>query len=104
MAKGKVQKSPAQSGYPSIQSFYQREVQKPVEKEDVIPQEVIRQGDGFTEEELADALDPLNKKWNPEREYEEVGIGELVPGPKAVTFIVSSELMKPVYNSFIEQG
>ncbi|KAF7953327.1 hypothetical protein EAE96_006538 [Botrytis aclada] len=44
-------------------------------------------GDGFTEEELHDAMDPLAQKWNPCREYESVAVGELIPGPKAVTFI-----------------
>ncbi|EDN91607.1 hypothetical protein SS1G_01010 [Sclerotinia sclerotiorum 1980 UF-70] len=44
-------------------------------------------GDGFTEEELIEAVDPLTRKWNPSREYENLGVGELVPGPKAVTFI-----------------
>ena len=69
--------------HPSMQSFYQREVS--VAKE-VSEAEPARQGDGFTEEELAAALDPLNHKWNPECEYEELGIGRLVPGPRAVTF------------------
>ncbi|KAM3158725.1 hypothetical protein ABEW05_000756 [Botrytis cinerea] len=44
-------------------------------------------GDGFTEEELHEAMDPLAKKWNPSREYESMTVGELIPGPKAVTFI-----------------
>ncbi|KAF7914941.1 hypothetical protein BELL_0327g00060 [Botrytis elliptica] len=44
-------------------------------------------GDGFTEEELHEAMDPLAKKWNPSREYESLAVGELIPGPKAVTFI-----------------
>lgn len=44
-------------------------------------------GDGFTVEELADALDPLKRRWNPQREYEKMDIGELIPGPRAVTFI-----------------
>ena len=67
-------------GHPSIQSFYQRDAHVANE----VPQ--TGPGGGFTEEELADALDPLNQKWNPEREYEEQGIGQLVPGPRAVTF------------------
>jgi hypothetical protein len=70
-------------GHPSIQSFYQREVNV---AEEVSQAEPVRQGDGFTEEELADALDPMKRKWNPEREYEEQGIGQLIPGPRAVTF------------------
>ena len=70
--------------HPSIQSFYKREVrmQNREAPEAVSP----KPGDGFTEEELADALDPLNRKWNPEREFEELNISQLVPGPRAVTF------------------
>ncbi|KAF4633664.1 hypothetical protein G7Y89_g4452 [Cudoniella acicularis] len=71
--------------YPSIQSFYKRTV--PMEKQDGNPQAPPIPGDGFTEEELADTLDPLNRKWNPEREYEELTINQLVPGPKSVTFV-----------------
>lgn len=71
--------------YPSIQSFYKRETPKAIEKESSTLSET-RPGDGFTEEELADAQDPLNRKWAPGRDYEELGIGDLVPGPKAVNF------------------
>ncbi|TVY91344.1 hypothetical protein LAWI1_G003655, partial [Lachnellula willkommii] len=71
--------------YPSIQSFYKREAA--AETGEAAPEEPPRRGDGFTEEELADAVDPLNRKWNPEREYEECTIDQLVPGPKAVTFV-----------------
>lgn len=72
--------------YPSIQSFYKREIAKPGENIEITEVESIQPGDGFTEEELADALDPLNRKWNPEREYQEMTISELIPGPRAVTF------------------
>lgn len=67
---------------PSIRTFYQKEVPLATTSAASTP----KVGDGFTEEELADSLDPLNKKWNPEREYEEVSIVQLVPGPRAVTF------------------
>ena len=73
------------NSYPSTQSLYRREVLKTVEDETVAAFETII-GDGFTNEELSDALHPLNRQWNPEREYEELGIGDLVPCPKAVTF------------------
>jgi hypothetical protein len=69
---------------PSIQSFYKPEVLLPPPTTSAPAP--TTPGDGFTEEELADTLDPLQRKWNPEREYEECGIGELVPGPKAVRF------------------
>lgn len=72
--------------HPSIQSFYKREVSTTngeVEVELTSP----KPGDGFTEEELADAIDPLNRKWEPEREYDELNIDEIIPGPRAVTFV-----------------
>jgi hypothetical protein len=70
--------------HPSIQSFYKREVR--IQNTEAPEAISAKPGDGFTEEELADALDPLNRKWNPEREYEELNISQLVPGPRAVTF------------------
>jgi hypothetical protein len=90
MAKGKemVPKGTPAPVYPSIQAFYKREVTKLAEKEEVASEEAVNRGDGFTEEEMADAQDPLNRKWNPEREYEELNMAELFPGPKAVTFVV----------------
>jgi hypothetical protein len=70
---------------PSIQAFYKPEVR--ISNAATLPPSPTKPGDGFTEEELADALDPLHRKWNPEREYEECGVGQLVPGPRAVTFV-----------------
>ncbi|KAK0108453.1 hypothetical protein ONS95_003255 [Cadophora gregata] len=73
------------NSYPSVQSFYKREVQ--AEKEPAADAAQVKVGDGFTEEELSDALDPLSRKWDPEREYEELNIVQLIPGPRAVTFV-----------------
>lgn len=73
--------------HPSIQSFYKREVIPAATAAAPFPSESTKDGDGFTEEELENALDPLNRKWNPQREYDEVGIGGLVPGPRPVTFV-----------------
>jgi hypothetical protein len=73
--------------YPSIQSFYKREVSTPAKQDEEVQPSPTTRGDGFTEEELADALDPLKRKWNPEREYDECTIDKLIPGPKAVTFV-----------------
>lgn len=70
--------------HPSIQSFYKRDM--PENKQDSCPPKQSKPGDGFTEDELANALDPLMRKWNPEREYEEFTIDQLSQGPKAVTF------------------
>jgi hypothetical protein len=75
--------------YPSIQSFFGREPTTP--STELSPPAAVastsKVGDGFTEEELAETLDPLSRKWNPDREYEEFTISRLVPGPKAVTFM-----------------
>ena len=71
----------------SIQAFYKPEVRGATTSAQAAPPSPAKAGDGFTEEELADALDPLHRKWDPEREYEEVGISGLVPGPRAVTFV-----------------
>ncbi|PBP20570.1 putative Inositol-3-phosphate synthase [Diplocarpon rosae] len=73
------------TSYPSVQSFYEKEVQADNEITDA--SSPVKPGDGFTEGELSDALDPLSRKWNPEREYEELSIERLVPGPHAVTFV-----------------
>lgn len=73
------------TSYPSVQSFYKREVQG--ERESATDTSPVKAGDGFTEEELSDALDPLSRKWNPEREYEDMSIAQLIPGPRAVTFV-----------------
>lgn len=70
---------------PSIQAFYNPEVRLPAHPIQAHPPS--KPGDGFTEAELSDALDPLHRKWNPEREYEECSISQLVPGPRAVTFV-----------------
>ncbi len=47
----------------------------------------FKPGDGFTEEEVASALDPLNRKWDPDKEYEEQSIDQVIPGPRAITFV-----------------
>lgn len=75
--------------YPSVQSFYKREILVAATgTEDIAhPPSSASLGDGFTEQELADATSPLNRKWNPEREYEERRIVELEPGPLAVRFV-----------------
>ncbi|CAG8951549.1 hypothetical protein HYFRA_00007465 [Hymenoscyphus fraxineus] len=73
--------------YPSIQSFYKREV--PAEKtrpNTTEPEISSRCDDGFNEEELLQAKDPMSRKWSPSREYEESTIDKLVPGPNFVTF------------------
>jgi hypothetical protein len=43
--------------------------------------------DGFTSEEITDALYPTSAQWTPTAEYDEEFIGTLEPGPKFVTFM-----------------
>ena len=83
--------------YPSIHSFYRRDIQRTIEEESGALAETIP-SDGFTEEELSDALHPLNRKWDPERGYEELEIGDLVPCPKAVTFIGRLVSISTIWN------
>jgi hypothetical protein len=80
----KSQSSPG-SNHPFIQSFYRKEVR--LDKPAPAATEHFKAGDGFTEDELASAIDPLNRKWDPEKEYEELSIDQLIPGPRAVTFV-----------------
>jgi hypothetical protein len=75
--------------FPSIPSFYKTEEVFPhpqTKATSPIP-DPFKPGDGFTEEELANATDPLSRQWDPDREYEELSIDQLIPGPKAVTFM-----------------
>ena len=72
------------SSYPSIQTFFQREV-RPREAGPRIADQ-SKPSDGFTEEEIERALDPLQSNFNPTREYLSLDIGSLIPGPQSVTF------------------
>mgnify|MGYP003623007014 CR=1 FL=1 len=72
------------SSYPSVQAFYTPEpVQGATEIQKVATPS--GPGDGFTEEEVEIALDPLKTPFNPSREYLQCDIGSLIPGPQAVT-------------------
>ena len=73
--------------YPTILAFHTREVPIPAKEQEETRYPPTERGDGFSGEELADALDPLKRKWDPRREYDECTIDKLVPGPKAVTFV-----------------
>jgi hypothetical protein len=70
------------SSHPTIQSFFKREI--PLAKANEVAS--LPSGDGFTKEEVANALDPLNTKFNPSREYRAFDIGSLTPGPNPVMF------------------
>jgi len=74
------------SSHPSIQSFYQRETPstrtRSPQAQSLASSSPIKPGDGFTEEELAEATDPMTRRWNPTSEYEERNIAQLERGPK----------------------
>jgi hypothetical protein len=80
--------------YPSVQSFYKRELGAQ-SHEATAP---ISAGDGFTDEELAVALDPLKREFNPSCGYERFKIGSLIAGPQPVTF------MGRVVNASVHMG
>lgn len=83
------------SSYPSMQSFFQPAGPLPeaVRREKA----VTTPGDAFTEEEVVSALDPLNCKFNPIREYVKCDIGTLRPGPQTVTFMGRAVNFSTVY-------
>ncbi|KAI9715372.1 MAG: hypothetical protein M1812_006017 [Candelaria pacifica] len=71
--------------FPSILSFYGPESSIDASKEvrSSIP---TQPGDGFTAAEMEEALHPTLKPWKPRQEYDEIDIGSLIPGTKAITF------------------
>ncbi|KAG0652657.1 hypothetical protein D0Z07_0242 [Hyphodiscus hymeniophilus] len=89
--------------FPSVQSFYSREISTAAEKDEESQSTPRKPGDGFTEEELADAVDPLRRKWDPEREYDECSIDNLIPGPKAVTFVGRIANLSTIHGSTQKQ-
>lgn len=44
-------------------------------------------GDGFTAEEINAVLHPPSTKWTATQDYEETDIGNVVAGPKCITFM-----------------
>ena len=71
--------------YPSasIQSFFDKELTTRPET-NASTTCAIRPGDGFTREEIDDALHPTLHKWQARVEYHETDINDLVPGPGCV--------------------
>lgn len=64
--------------FPSIQSFYSRELSSNAYTERTSTHEP---GDGFTSSEVEVALDPLSCSWKPSRHYETCPISLLQSGP-----------------------
>lgn len=87
--------------YPSIQSFYQREStsrhnqaqqqsgpQSPPSSTAASPlsSSLPVSDNGFSSSELSSRTGHSHQVWHPQRNYELVKIGDLVPGPRALRF------------------
>ncbi|KAL2357179.1 hypothetical protein BJ546DRAFT_1024446 [Cryomyces antarcticus] len=73
---------------PSVQSFFQGSSPRPSPASKKSASSTIEPGDGFTAEEIDAVLHPkATASWTPDKDYEEVDIGSLVPGPQCVTFV-----------------
>ncbi|KAI0179205.1 hypothetical protein GGR52DRAFT_588955 [Hypoxylon sp. FL1284] len=68
------------SPYPSIQSFYAREI-APTSSSQNEPPSPSKPGDGFTSSEVEAAINPLSRHWEPSRPYETCPISLLEAGP-----------------------
>ncbi|KAK8056650.1 hypothetical protein PG993_001877 [Apiospora rasikravindrae] len=68
------------SSFPSIQSFFQREVKCRNDEPQSTASGVPR--DGFTSSEVDAALDPLSVPWTPSRLYHKLPIAHLQAGPR----------------------
>ncbi|GAB7365615.1 hypothetical protein MBLNU230_g6684t1 [Neophaeotheca triangularis] len=85
--------APANETSRSIQAYFPPTPQTSPQKQPLgsSPQHSARPsqpGDGFTEEEIRDALKPKPAQpWTPTTDYAESNISHLTPGPRAVTFM-----------------
>lgn len=73
---------------PSIQSFFQPEV--PSARRPKKPTNIetnTDSGDGFTAAEISSALHPTLYEWQPRTTYEDMDIGNLIPGPGYVALM-----------------
>ncbi|KAI1081114.1 hypothetical protein F5B20DRAFT_588643 [Whalleya microplaca] len=67
--------------FPSIQSFYSREIPSS-SSGTLVASSPAETGDGFTPSEVEEALDPLSRPWKPSRFYETCPIALLETGPR----------------------
>ena len=78
----------ASRGDTSIQAFFSPTPNSPVKSSTTAPSSDPVVGDGFTAEEIQEALKPRPAEpWHPQTEYAELDVRDLEPGPKAVTFM-----------------
>ncbi|KAH8202838.1 hypothetical protein TruAng_003001 [Truncatella angustata] len=66
------------SSFPSIQSFYKREI---VGKSGITQHNASNTNDGFTSQEVSDALHPLSRPWRPNGVYRKCPIASIEAGP-----------------------
>ena len=76
-------------GDASVQAFFPPTPQPSPIKTTLSPADSgVQRGDGFTAEEVQDALRPKpTESWHPSIEYTECDIRNLIPGPHAVMFM-----------------
>ena len=68
--------------FPSIQSFFHADTSSSPTKSQFTPVD-----DGFTAAEVENALHPTLPEWRPRGEYEDVDIGEIIPGKGSVSIM-----------------
>ncbi|KAI0386717.1 hypothetical protein F5Y04DRAFT_288591 [Hypomontagnella monticulosa] len=87
--------------FPSIQSFYSREVPSSSHDANTECTNIQKPGDGFTSSEVEAALNPLSRSWKPSRHYEPCPIALLQAGPN--NYEISGRIVNFSVN-FREQG
>ncbi|XDG04115.1 hypothetical protein ABKA04_003730 [Annulohypoxylon sp. FPYF3050] len=87
--------------FPSIQSFYSRELPPSSQDANGESSKSAKPGDGFTSSEVEAALDPLSRPWEPSRHYEMCPISLLETGPR--NYQISGRIVNFADN-FREQG
>lgn len=87
--------------FPSIQSFYSRELPPSSQDAGGESSKSAKPGDGFTSSEVEAALDPLSRPWEPSRHYEMCPISLLETGPR--NYQISGRIVNFADN-FREQG
>ncbi|KAI1100190.1 hypothetical protein F4804DRAFT_348734 [Jackrogersella minutella] len=69
------------SPFPSIQSFFSKEVPPSSQEQNAESSSPDKPGDGFTSSEVEAVLNPLSHHWEPSRQYEACPISLLQSGP-----------------------
>lgn len=92
--------APSKSSNSSIQAFFQPTAAPSASSCPIKGSSSPSFGDGFTTEEVEEALKPSQAKaWQPPSDYTEIEIRDLSPGPQAVTFMGRVANIYDVVNS-----